>query len=72
MASGKTTLANEIIKQIPHINKHSLAKAVKDFADSLRIEDTKNQFAAIEKEKAERLLALEELKATETDYWLYL
>jgi len=32
MASGKTTLANEIIKEIPHINKHSLAKAVKDFA----------------------------------------
>jgi hypothetical protein len=32
MASGKTTLANEIIKVIPQTNKHSLAKAVKDFA----------------------------------------
>jgi len=42
-------------------------KAVKDFADSLRIEDTKNQFAAIEQEKSERLLALEELKASETE-----
>tara|TARA_B100001564_G_C20665699_1_gene683655 strand:- start:1669 stop:2307 length:639 start_codon:yes stop_codon:yes gene_type:complete len=32
MASGKTTLANEVIKLIPEMNKHSLAKAVKDFA----------------------------------------
>jgi dephospho-CoA kinase len=32
MASGKTTLANEIMELIPDMNKHSLAKAVKDFA----------------------------------------
>ena len=38
-------------------------KAVKDFADSLRIEDTKNQFAAIEQEKSERLLSFRGIKS---------
>ena len=32
MASGKTTLANQIIELVPNVHKHSLAKAVKDFA----------------------------------------
>jgi dephospho-CoA kinase len=32
MASGKTTLANNLMSEIENMNKYSLAKAVKDFA----------------------------------------
>jgi len=42
-------------------------QAVKDFKDSLIIEDKKNQFAAIEKERADRVEELKELKASETE-----
>ena len=42
-------------------------KAVQDFKDSLRIEDTKNQFAKIEEEKAQRISELNDLVASETE-----
>ena len=42
------------------------AKAVQDFKDSLRIKDKENKFAEIETERADRILALEELKLSET------
>ena len=42
-------------------------KAVQDFKKSLRIEDTKNQFAKIEEEKAQRILDLKDLVASETE-----
>lgn len=42
------------------------AKAVQDFKDGLKIIDKENKFAEIEKEKEDRILALEELKISET------
>tara|TARA_R110000751_G_scaffold3856_1_gene17949 strand:+ start:3584 stop:5743 length:2160 start_codon:yes stop_codon:yes gene_type:complete len=43
------------------------AKAVQDFKDSLRIKDKENKFAEIEAEKEARILALEDLKLSETE-----
>ena len=43
------------------------AKAVQDFKDSLRIKDKENKFAEIESEKEARILALEDLKLSETE-----
>ena len=43
------------------------AKAVQDFKDSLRIKDKENKFAEIEAEREARILALEELKLSETE-----
>jgi len=40
------------------------AKAIQDFKDSLRIKDKENKFADIEQERADRILAIEELKLT--------
>lgn len=42
------------------------AKAVKEFKDGLKVVDKENKFAEIEKEKEDRILALEELKLSET------
>ena len=41
------------------------AKAVQDFKDSLRIKDKENKFAEIEQEKADRILAIADLKLSE-------
>ena len=43
------------------------AKAVQEFKDGLKIVDEENKIAAIEKEKEEKILALEELKLSETE-----
>ena len=42
------------------------AKAVQEFKDGLKIVDEENKFAAIEKEKEDKILALEELTLSET------
>lgn len=43
------------------------AKAVKEFKDGLKLVDEEDKIAAIQKEKEENILALEELKISETE-----
>ena len=80
LETAKLTKAKEVTGQIIALNTEAAAaakliadeeiaaaQAVQDFKDSLRLKDKENKFAEIEAEKEARLLALEELKLSETE-----
>ena len=80
LETAKLTKAKEVTTQIIALNTEAAAaakliadeeiaaaQAVQDFKDSLRLKDKENKFAEIEAEKEARLLALEELKLSETE-----